>query len=99
MILHAHRQTAPGTITAPQDTSSDDKTQQPLHSSARTLGITRHNRGVYVATAAEGGRIAHGDLHVLSCLSPQHVSSAKYAQPDDKSAKTLTATQICLLTK
>lgn len=74
--------------------------EKPVHSSSHTRTLENETQSVaYVATTDEAGRIALGDICVLSCLSPQHISSAKYALPDNKSARTLRATQICLQTK
>ena len=102
---------ATGNIKAPWDTSSSQgkkkkqtKKKNNCHCICRrTLAPKKKKKETqwvaYVATTAEEGRIALGDICVLSCLSPQHVSSAKYALPDSKSARTLRATQICLQTK
>lgn len=85
-------------IKAPWDTSSShDKTTAftfvTTHSLRKTQSVA------YVAMRREAGRMALGDICVPSCLSQQHVSSAKYTPPDNKSARTLRATQICLQTK
>ncbi len=69
------------------------------HRHTHSLWKTKTQSVAYVSTRGEAGRIALSDICVLSCLSPQHAASAKYALPDNKSARTLRATQICLQTK